>query len=223
MKKLLMLTMSFIMAMNTCLAQDAKEIRAERKQITKLAKHEFNEKVDKAVKKEAKRYAKEGWKVKPGALPLEKQLEKCILMQYEYDENLFPKYILADASSIGQNYDAAKTQAQALAITNLAGQIQTEVAALVENTVANKQLNPDEAASIVETVSASKNMIAQSIGRTLVVMECYRETKRKNIEVLIRLAYNGEMAKQVAVQAVKSDLEKKGADLQAKLDNLMGL
>lgn len=48
--------------------------------------------------------------------------------------------------SIGENYDAAKMQALELAKQNLAGQIQTEVTALVENTVANKQLSQEQAA-----------------------------------------------------------------------------
>lgn len=143
MKKLFMVAMSLVMVLNVSFAEtsEQKEIRRERQEIRKLAKAELKQKVDKSVKKEAKRLAKEGWSVKPGALPLEKQLERSYLMQYEYDENLFPKYIMGEASSVGENYDAAKTAATSLAITNLAGQIQTEVTALVENTVANRQLS----------------------------------------------------------------------------------
>lgn len=219
-----MLAMGLIVAMSISAqsVDELKEIRKERQAITKMAKRELSEKVDKSVKKEAKRLAKEGWEVKPGALPLDKQLEKCYVMQYEYDENMFPKYIMADASSIGQTYDAAKRQAISLATDNIAAQIQTEVTALVENTVANKQLAPDVAASIVETVSASKNMISQSIGRTIVAMECYRTTKNKNSEVLVRLAYNGEMAKQAAVKAVRQELEKKGENLHEQLNKVLG-
>ena len=149
MKKLLMVAMSLIMVASVSFAETSmqKEIRKERQEIRKLAKKELKEKVDRSVKKEAKRLTKEGWGVKPGALPLEKQLERSYLMQYEYDENLFPKYIMGEASSIGENYDAARTAALSLAITNLAGQIQTEVTALVENTVANRQLSQEEAAS----------------------------------------------------------------------------
>ncbi|MCQ2311241.1 MAG: hypothetical protein MJZ64_05775, partial [Paludibacteraceae bacterium] len=174
------------------------------------------------AKKEAKRLAKEGWVVSPGMLPLEKQLDRVYLMQCEFDENLFPKYIIASAQSVGENYDAAKAAATSLAITNLAGQIQTEVSALVENTVANKQLSAGDAASISETVMSSKNLISQSIGRTLVVVECYKELKNKNKEVLVRIAYNGDMAKQAAKQAVRDELEKKGANLHEQLDKALG-
>lgn len=47
-------------------------------------------------------------------------------------------------------------QALELAKQNLAGQIQTEVTALIENTVANKQLSQEQAASVTQSVMASK-------------------------------------------------------------------
>lgn len=187
-----------------------------------MAKSELNARVSKTTKKEAKRLKKEGWVVSPGALPLEKQLERSFLMEFEYDANQFPKYIMANAQSIAENYDAAKTAATSLAITNLAGQIQTEVTALVENTVANKQLDPEDAASITETVMASKNLISQSIGRVITVVECYRVLPNKNREVMVRIAYNGDMAKEVAKKAVRQELEKKGEKLHEQLDKALG-
>lgn len=224
MKKLMMVAMALIVACSATFAEQSeqKEIRKERQQIAKLAKKELNEKVTKATKKEAKRLKKEGWVVSPGALPIEKQLERSYLMEFEYDENLFPKYVMANAQSIGENYDAAKTAATSLAITNLAGQIQTEVTALIENTVGNQQLSAGDAASITETVMASKNLISQSIGRTIVVIECYRELKNGNKEVMVRLAYNGEMAKEAAKKAVRAELEKKGQNLHEQLDKVLG-
>lgn len=228
-----MVAMALILAFGTSYAADQKEkspqevrkeVRKERQQIRKMSKKELKQKVDKSVKKEAKRLRKEGWDVKPGNLPLEKQLEKAYLMQYEYDADLFPKYIMGSASSVGEHYDAAKTSATSLAVNDLAGQIQVEVTALIENTVANKQLSADEAASISETVMTSKSLISQSIGRTIPVVECYREVKTGgNKEVLVRLAYNGEMAKAAAKKAVRDELEKKGDNLHQQLDKVLGL
>ena len=222
MKKALFVAMALLVACTASFAQDAKEIRKERQIIQKMAKKELTAKVDKTTKKEVKRLVKEGWVVSPGALPLEKQLQRSFLMEMEYDDNLFPKYIMANAQSIAENYDAAKTAATSLAITNLAGQIQTEVTALIENTVANKQLAAEEAASISETVMSSKNLISQSIGRTIAVVECYRVLPNKNREVMVRIAYNGEMAKQAAKKAVREELEKKGDNLHEQLDKVLG-
>ena len=223
MKKLMMVAMAVIVASISCVAAtDAVKIRKERNEINKLAKKELAARVDKTTRKEAKRLKKEGWIVTPGALPMEKQLERSYLMEFEYNADLYPKYIMANAQSIAENYDAAKVAATSLAITNLAGQIQTEVTALIENTVANKQLAAEDAASISETVMSSKNLISQSIGRTIVVVECYRVLDNKNREVMVRLAYDGEAAKEITKKVVREELEKKGQKLHNQLDQVLG-
>lgn len=222
MRKIFMLAIAVVMSLTSAFAQDAKEIRKEHQEIQKMTKAELASRVDKSVRKEAKRLAKEGWVVNPGALPLEKQLERSYLMQLELDENQFPKFIVASAKSIGENYDAAKTAAMSLAITNLAGQIQTEVTALIENTAANKQLAAEDAASITETVSASKNLISQSIGRVITIFECYRVLGNRNREVEVRIAYNADMAKQAVRKVIREELEKKGENLHEQLDKALG-
>lgn len=216
-----MLSMLFFIT-SPSFAQLSKEQINERKEIRKLAKSDLKEKASKSARKEAKKLQKEGWTIAPGALPIDKQLDKSYLMQMEYDDNMFPKYLMGEAMSIGENYDAAKMQALELAKQNLAGQIQTEVTALIENTVANKQLQAEEAASVVQSISAGKNLISQSIGQVITVMEVYRSAKNKNKEVLLRIAYNAAMAKQAAKKAVREELEKKGGELHQKLDNLLG-
>lgn len=226
MRKLMMVAMALIVACSASFADnesEQKQIRKDRQEIRKLAKSELTARVDKVTKKEAKRLKKEGWKVKPGALPLEKQLERSYLIQYEYDENLFPKYIMGEASSIGENYDAAKVSAENLARVDLAGKIQTEVTALIENTVGNRQMAPEGAASITETVMASKNLISQSIGRTIPVVELYRINSKKNNEVLVRIAYNREMARQAVKQVIRQGLEEKGEKLHEQVDKIQGL
>jgi hypothetical protein len=217
-----LLALGLTMSVTNCFAQISKEQAKERKALVKSSKSELNEKATKTARKEAKKLIKEGWKSAPGALPLEKQLDKSYIMQMEYDEDMFPKFIMAEAMSIGQNYDAAKMQALELAKQNLAGQIQTEVTALIENTVANKQLEPEDAASVVQSISAGKSLISQSIGRVIPVVELYRTTSNKNKEVLMRIAYNATMAKTAAKKVVKENLEKRGDDLHEKLDKLLG-
>ena len=206
----------------TVQAQTTKETIKERKALAKASREELNQKASKDARKEAKKLQKEGWQVAPGALPLEKQLDKSYMMQYEYDEDMFPKYLMGEAMSIGENYDAAKMQALELAKQNLAGQIQTEVTALIENTVANEQMEAEQAASITRSAMAAKNLISQSIGRVITVMEVYKTLGNKNKQVLVRIAYNSEMAKAAAKKAIRQDLEQKGDNLHEKLDELLG-
>ncbi len=211
-----------VSATDMCFAQLTKEQIKERQELAKASKKELNEKASKAARKEAKRLTKEGWRTAPGALPLEKQLDKSYLMQSQYDSDGFPAFIMAEAMSTGGNYDAAKMQALELAKQNLAGQIQTEVTALIESTVANEQMVQSDATSITRSVMASKNLISQSIGRVVPVAEAYRVVNGNNREVLVRIAYSQAMAKAAAKRAIKQELEQRGDSLHNQLDNLLG-
>lgn len=204
-------------------AQLTKEQIKERRELAKTSKKELNEKSSKAAKKEAKRLEKEKWQSAPGALPIEKQLDRSYLMQMQYDTDGFPMFIMAEGMSVGGNYDAAKMQALELAKQNLAGQIQTEVTALVENTVANKQMDQSDAASVTKSVMASKNLISQSLGRIIPVVEVYRAVNGNNREVLVRIAYSQDMAKAAAKKAIIQEMEERGDSLHSKLDKLLGL
>lgn len=224
MKKIFIICMALLMSLGVTnlKAQTQKEIAKDRKIVNKLSESELNDRSSKAARTEAKKLTKQGWLTSPGALPVEKQLDRSYKMQYEYDDNQAPKYIMAEAMSIGENYDAAKMQALELAKQNLAGQVQTEMNALIENTVANQQMEAKKAASITQTISASKNSIIQSLGRVVPVTELYRDTK-KNKEVLVRISYNSDMAMNAAKKVIKEELEKKGEDLHEQLDQAMGL
>lgn len=222
MKRYFLCALTFLCLSTNTNAQITKEVRKERQELRKISKNEINEKATKVARNDAKKLKKEGWHVTPGSLPLEKQLDRVYLMQMEYDEDMFPKYLMGFAMSIGENYDAAKMQAMELAKLDLAAQIQTEITSLIETSVANKQLGDDDAASITQSVMGAKNLISQSIGRTIVVTECYREKPNKNKEVLIRIAYNKAMAKAAVKQAVRNDLKDKNEEIHKKLDKALG-
>lgn len=75
---------------------------------------------------------------------------------------------------------------------------------------------------MTKTIMASKSKITQSIGRTITVVEMYRTLKNKNKEVLLRLAYNGEMAKALAKRALRESMQNESEELQKKLDEVLG-
>ncbi len=187
---------------------------------SKQAKKEMKSKAYRKARKEAKKYKREGFYVAPGALPLEKQLEKSWTMQYETDEKGNPKYYVTSGNSVAESQTAAKLQASETAKLNLAGQISTDIAALVENSIANQQLSTEEAASVTKTVAASKNLIAQEIGRVLTTVEMYKKIGI-NIEADIFIAYNYKMALEAGKKVVRQQLEKQTDILQDKLDGLM--
>lgn len=223
MKKLLLSVLVFgLFGAAPMEAQLTKDQQKQRKEQVSQQRKALNAKASKDARKDAKKLKKEGWQTTPGTLTLEKQLDRSMMMQMEVDETGYPLYVMGEAMSIGENYDAAKMQALELAKQNLAGQIQTEIAALVESSVANKQLSDEQAASVTESVLASKNLISQSLGRVIPVVEVYRVLSNKNKEVLVRIAYNHNMAIEAAKKVVRKDLENKGDKLHDQLDQVLG-
>ena len=78
-------------------AQSQKEIMKERMELQKLTRSALKNKASKDARKEAKRLIKEKWESAPGALPIERQLDRSYMMQMEYDADGFPKYLMGEA------------------------------------------------------------------------------------------------------------------------------
>lgn len=208
--KLIIATTILFFATNVLMAQ----------QTSKELKKEISARSTKQARKEAKKLIKEGYYVAPGALPMEKQLEGAWMKQYETTDKGDPKYIVATGQSVGETQTAAKLQAMETAKLELAGQISTQVAALIENSIANQQLNNEDAASVTKTVAASKNLIAQEIGQVLPLVEMYKKIG-KNIEVNVRLAYNAATAFDIAKRVIRKSLESETQIAHEKLEGLM--
>jgi len=181
---------------------------------------QIKKKAVKHARKEARKFKRKKWFVAPGALPMDKQVEKAWQLQYMEDENGYPLYIVATGNSVAETQSAAKLQAMELAKLELAGLVQTNVAALIENSVANSQLNNEEAASVTKTVAASKNIIAQEIGRVIIMFEIYKKID-KNVEASVRIGYNTDIAMETAKKTIRKKLEEETEILHDKLDKLL--
>ena len=187
---------------------------------TKEVKQTLNMKPPKEVRKQAKDYEKQGYNEAVGGLTIERQLTNAWMREVETDDKGFPKYLFVGATSVGETQIAAKLQANETAKLELAGQIATSVAALIETNIANSQLNTEEAASVTKTVAASKSIIAQELSRVVPVVEMYRNID-KNIEASVRIAYSQEMAMEKAKEVIRKSLEEETNIMQDKLDKLM--
>ena len=201
------------------MAQTTDDAARHEAQMKKLKKG-LNEKAVKAARKEVKRLEKNGWETAPGTLPMDKQLERSYLYQEQLDDNMEPAYITVTVTAIGENYIAAKKQAEAILKPTLAGKIQSNVTEIIENTVSTKQLAPGEAASVVQTLSQSKEIISQELGSMITIVDLFRTLKNGNKEVSVTCAYSMAKAKQVAKDVVKKELEKGNSDLQKKWDDI---
>lgn len=209
MKKLLCIVALFLFVASLGFAQTEKQI-----------KKDIHSKAMKEARKEAKKLKKENFTVAPGQLPMDKQIEATWIKRSETDDKGIKKWFVADARSLGETHTAAKMQANEVAKINLASQVSTEVAGLIETSIANAQLNADEAASVTETVATFKSIVGAKLGRTSTLFEASR-TKGNNTEVYITLGYNYQSAMEIAKSYIRDDLKKKTKIQSDKLDKIL--
>jgi hypothetical protein len=177
-------------------------------------------KAPKEVQKRAREYSKKGYYVAIGALSIERQLTEAWMRETEKDTLGSPKYIVASGQSVGQSQIAAKIQATEAAKLQLAGILETKMAALIENNIANAQLNKEEAVSVTNTVANSKSIIVQEIGRIIPLLELYKDIG-KNIEANIRIAYKSDTALEMAKSVIRKQLEEELKLQKEKVDKLL--
>ena len=175
----------------------------------------------KMARKEARKKKKDGYFVAPGALPLDKQLENAFIKQNIYDEDGYPKYIVASGNSVSGSQTAAHLQASETAKLILAGTISTNVAALIENNIANEQFTREEAATVTKIVAASKNIIAQELGRVIPLTEMYKNVGKENIQADVMIAYDSKTAMNKAKEVIRKQLANEADELQDKLDKML--
>lgn len=223
MKKLMVVAMALIVACGAAFAQDAKDIRKQRKEIARLAKSEMKEKASKDARKEAKKLEKEGFTIFPGDLPLAKQLDRSYMMEYEYVESasgdIVPKYLVGRAQAIGENYSAAQNSAIELAKQYVAGLAEIEITTITETTLANEEAAV--ATSLAEVVSASKNIVSKRLGEIQPIVSLHKKDK-KGVTVAVRVVYNRNTVLQTYKEAVREELQKKGNKLHEQLDKALG-
>ena len=178
-------------------------------------------KVSKDVKKEAKRYKKDGWMVEPGNLPIKNQLETAYSRQAEADKEGFPKFIIANGSSVAGTQAAAEMQAMELAKNRLVGLIETQMKDVISSDVANDQLDRKEAITLTKTIETSTNTVCKKLGRVLPLFKVYRHGKNNNTEVQVLIAYSYEMVRNQILEEMKTELKTETEDQRKKFDKFL--
>ena len=228
MKTIKLIVSIFTAVLMMVAAVDASAQVATNKQRRQVQKHEhvlnkaMKKKAIKAARKEAKQLKKAGYMTFIGQLPLDKQLENSWQAAYELTPDGLPYYIISSQQGVAANYTAAQMQAMNAAKMDIAGQIQTMVNQVIETKVASKELSRGEAESLNTFVSTSKNIISNTLGRVIKLVEVYREPKRSNtVEVRVTLGYSAEVDQKEALKAMKESLTPEDVELMGQIDKLV--
>jgi hypothetical protein len=175
----------------------------------KELKSDLKDKAIKSAQKQAKEYAKDGWKVMPGSVPLDKLLESSWMKQLATDESGNTKYITADGNGVAETKSTAEAQAVEFAKLQLAGMLETNIASIINGNIGNTQLSTQDATSVTELVQSSKNIIAQQLGYVDPAFKIYRDLKDKKVEVSVRLFYEAAQSLVIAKKAIKKEMKDK--------------
>ena len=218
----------FTAVMMIIAAADASAQVASKQQRKQIQKHEkvlnkaMKKKAVKAARKEAKRLKKDGYMTLLGQLPLDKQLENSWQASYELDVQGYPYYIMSTQKATAANYTAAQLQAMNAAKTDIAGQIETRINQVIETKVTSNEFERNQANSLTSFVATSKNIISNTLGRVIKLVEIYREPKRtKVVEVQVTLAYNAEVATKEAINAIQKSVSSEDVEMMKLLDQLV--
>lgn len=177
-------------------------------------------KVSRDVKKEAHKYEKDNWKVEPGNMPIKNQLENAFKRQSETDDEGFPKYIIANGSSIAGTQAAAEMQATELAKNRLVGLIETKMRDVITSDVSNNQIDNKDAATLTKTIETSTNFVSKRLGRVLPLFKVYRVVGN-NTEVQVMVAYNYDLVRKQILEEMKAELKMETEDQRKKFDKFL--
>lgn len=186
----------------------------------KALKKDLKAKVEKDCRKTAKKLEKEGWKVMPGKLPLERQIQDSRYAELDKDKNGEKMYFTGTHKTIGGNYSAAKKIADDRARTELAGHISATISELIKGKLSSTDYGDKDIEVIDEFVSANKNLVSVALQGVFPVLEIYREKDDKT-EVQVMVKTNAAEALKLAKKAYRDKLYQQSADLAKELDQLL--
>lgn len=193
--------------------------KKEKKEISKDIKasnKDLYKKPEKLVKKEAKKLTKEGWKTMD--LPIQKQLERTYERLWQTDDYGYDKYISKTIEVVGQSYSAALRMAENNAKLGIASDMGTLVQSLAQLGVANKELTPEQAVSVSQSVEKVKLIVNEKLGRVITSTTLYkmnRDVYRVRVTVLYSQEAALQAAQAAAQQALKEDMKVNDAEFDA--------
>ncbi len=219
-------------------AQSKRDLKKQRKE----QRNKVKDRAIKKARKEAKTLVKEdGWGVFPGDKPMDKMLEDSWMKQYEMrfndDDTEDNAYIWATGNGVAKTKSAALMQAMELAKVELAGLLQTSVAALTTSNIANAQLSGVDAETEMSIVQSAKSITAAKLRNVKPVVKFIRtKIPRKGLkknnkqqlkpgvsEVQVILYYDVYQVDTQVREAIKEELKDKVKDNEAELKKLMDL
>lgn len=187
----------------------------------KELKKDLKSRVEKDCRKTAKALVKEGWKIMPGKLPMERQIQDSRYAELDKDKNGERLYVTATHDAVGGNYSAAKKIADDRAHMELAANISSTLSEMVKGKLSNTNYGEGDIDLIDEFISTNKNLVSVRLQSIFPVLEIYREKDNGAFEVRVMVKVNAADALKAAKRAYHDELYKKSEQLAKELDEIL--
>lgn len=152
----------------------------------------------KAVKKEAKKFEKDGWKVTPGYLSIQEQMALSRPILIEQD-----KWIVREGKSIGTVYDIVQDNAEFVAASNISKRVEEKIQGVEERGGIHE--GTSDPLSVSKYKEKANAQYEKEIKHPTTLMRCYRNLKDGKIEVLVRLAIHWK--EQAIIDEIDNELK----------------
>lgn len=213
MKKYLFMALAFAVLAST-------SVDAQGQKTDKELKKELRARAERDCIKTAKALVKEGWKVMPGKMPLDRQIQDARFAELDTDDTDSPMYFVGTHTAIGGNYSAAKQICDARAYAEIAQQVSTDVAKQVKDQLASRNLGDGDLELVDETLSAAKTTITAKIPGAKPVLEIFRDLNGSKCEVRVVVTVNYKAAMKAAKAALYTELKAKNQALAEEVSKL---
>lgn len=187
-------------------AQVADDAAQQRKEQMERNRRLLSEKASKDARKQAKEMKKQGWTVGVGALPLEKQIDRSMMMQIDLDPSGRSAWLMGEANSVGSNLDAARFAAMELAKVNIVQQMEQEISGNVEQALGNQQITADQAASVMQTVGQFQTIFSHRLAGMQPIVSVFRKLSSGQYEARVTLFYSRAEMNNMAREAIAGQL-----------------
>lgn len=211
----LLLAFALLLVCPTGQASDANKER------NKQLKKELTARVEKDSRKTAKEYQKQGWKIMPGKLPLERQIQDSRYAELEKDDDGQRVYLTGTHIATGGNYSAAKKIADSRAKTELAEQLNSRIDQIIKDNISNKNYGEGDIEVIDKFISVNKHLASARLNMATPVLEIFREGKNNTYEVQVFYRIEAKPAIKETKKLYRTELSKESEELAQKLDELL--
>ena len=133
----------------------------------------------------------------------------------------YDKYISKTIEVVGQSYSAALRMAENNAKLGIAADMGTLVQSLAQLNLANKEISPEQAVSVSQSVEKVKLIVNGKLGRVITSTTLYK-MNRDVYRVRVTVLYSQEAALQAAQAAAQQALKEGMKVNDAEFDALFG-